>query len=148
MKTKKKTITMSILVFIGITLFYSVGWADRGLVLPTEIFYTCTNCGPAADKIVEVRVSFIRSDKLYERIKISAKDITDPKNILKAELVKLPIFRFLEKAGDREREFPVTNMGPNHQNIICTKKNYPVVISCLEGSCPEVQVHFIIEEKK
>lgn len=142
MKTKIKTIIMFILVFTGITLCYSVGWADSGLLLPTDIFYTCSNCGPAADKRIEIRVSFKRSDKLYERIEISAKDITDPKNLLKADLVENPSIRMNEIKSGRKREYPVVNMGSDPVDIIIPIKNYPVIIACPEP-CSKPQVYFI-----
>lgn len=153
MKTKNMTILMFILVFAGITLCYSQGWAFRSLtteplqsvdkesLLTTEPFqsvnmerlFTCTNQGPANDKIVEVQVSYKISNGISEPEKVSAEDKTDPKNSLIALQVKQPYIFMKEKNPTNPKEPQVRageslNTGPPHGAIICTKNNYPVFV--------------------
>ena len=139
MKTKNMTILMFILVFAGITLCYSQGWAFRSLAteeplsVAMERLFTCTNQGPTADKTVEVRVSYKISNGVSEPEKVSAEDKTDPKNSLKAVQVKQPYIFMKEKNPTNLKDPQVragasVNTGPPHGSIICTKNNYPVFV--------------------
>lgn len=140
MKTKNMTILMFILVFTGITLCYSQGWAFRSLAteepfqsVDMERLFTCTNQGPAADKTVEVQVSYKISNGISEPEKVSAKDKTDPKNSLKAVQVKQPYIFMKEKNLTNPKDPQVragasVNTGPLYGSIICTKNNYPVFV--------------------
>ena len=135
MKTKNKTILMFILILTGITLCYSQGWADGSSVLPGEIFFTCTNQGPAADKTVEVQVRYVKVDVSYNKYiwkpkEVLAVDKTDPKNPqeLKPRSVSQHYFFMKDKNGPRIRAFPGVNTGPPQGGIICSIKNYPVFV--------------------
>ena len=135
MKTRYKTILMFILILTGITLCYSQGWADGSSVLPGEIFFTCTNQGPDADRTIEVQVRYSKVDLSYNKYiwkprEVLAVDKTDPQKPQKINLesVRQHYFFMKEKNGPRVRAFQGIKTGPPHGGIFCAKKNYPVFV--------------------
>ena len=130
MKIKNKTSLMFILVFTGITLCYSQGWADGSIVL--QIF-TCTNQGPAADMTVAVHVSYNESSGIPENVLAVDTTVPDKPQPLKSRLVKQP-YHFMKEKNPTDpkypkvRAFPSLNTLPRTGSIICTNKNYPVFV--------------------
>lgn len=139
MKTKNRTILMFILVFTGITIFYSQGWTEENLTLggflPEKISFTCPNQGPGADRTVVVHVEYNKNGKLMP---LRAEDKTDPKNKLKFRRIDQPYFIMRGKKpshspatahgiGIELRVGKLKISGPPTGSIYCTKNNLPVL---------------------
>jgi hypothetical protein len=127
MKTKNKKIIMLFLVFIGITLCYSQGWADDNLELKKTIF--CKNQGKDADETVGVEIKYVGKqvgDGKFTWEPVEWKPVE--KNVLDESLKVAEVkqyYIYLEEENPANPDDPQVRVGPilytgSPDGIICT----------------------------
>ena len=143
MKTNNRTILMFILVFTGITIFCSQGWAEKSSTInfsSNKMIITCS--GKGFLEVVKTEVTFIYEGN--ELIDLEAEDITNPENTLIAKEIPEPWFKMIGKkelpvgplkksgptagAGYEERHGRIKTSGPPGGAGCCTLDNLPIVI--------------------
>lgn len=137
MRTQKKIIQISILLFFGIALCCSPGLAFQASgeepMQVSKRFFTCSKQGPAMNKTIKVMVSYENTNGWLKPAKVQAEDQTDPHNRLIVDSTE-SLHVYLEEIDPKNPEKPriragkSTRTGPPHGSIICTEKNYPVYV--------------------
>ena len=136
MKTQNKIILMSILIFTGITLNYSQGWAFSSSAikkLERISSFTCEKQGPDADMTVEVLVRYNQNSGKPVKVWAVEKIDDDYQQELKFRKVIKPYFFGKEKnptdpTKPKSYAFQAKDTGPPPGATICTKNNYPVFV--------------------